>query len=337
MDLVHRIVVRGGAGGFEAAALIDGDVDEDGAGLHPLDQAVRHQRRGLGAGDEDRADDQVGLQQLRLDLVGGGENGVDRAAVDVVDALERPGIQVEDGDVGAQAVGHRDRGGADLPGADDRHARRAGAGDSGEEDAAAAEVAHQVVRADLHGQAAGDLAHRGQQRQFAVIVGDGFVGDGRRARVEQRLRAFWGRGQMEVREQDLALAHEGELRLDRLLDLQQQIALRPHLLGRVDDGRAGLDVRRIRHRGTDARPGFDEHLVAGARHGRHPGRARGDAMLAALDLAGDSDAHGGSWSAGDDRRRGMVFAFHHLRIAAAAPAPPPHPPYSPSTALAMRK
>ena len=33
------------------------------------------------------------------------------------------------------------------------------------------------------------------------------------------------------------------------------------------------------------------YLMPGARQRRHPGRAGGDAMLAALDLAGDSDAH----------------------------------------------
>ena len=291
MHLVHRVIVGGGARGLEAAALVDGHVDEDRARLHAGDQVVGDEHRGLRARDEHRADDQIGLQQLLLDFVGGGEHGVDGAAVDVVDALEGARVEIEDRDVGAQTVGHRHRRGSDLTCADDGHARRAGARDAGEEDAAAAEVAHQVVRADLHRQAAGDLAHRGQQRQLTAVVRDGLVGDGGRARVEQRLRALRRRCEMQVGEQDLVRAHEPELRADGFLHLEQQIALRPHLFGRVDDRRARVDVRLIRHRRPLAGAGLHEHLMPGARQRRHPGRAGGDAMLAALDLAGDSDAH----------------------------------------------
>ena len=39
------------------------------------------------------------------------------------------------------------------------------AGDAAQQDAGAALLALQAVRADLHGHAAGDLAHRRQQRQ----------------------------------------------------------------------------------------------------------------------------------------------------------------------------
>ena len=63
------------------------------------------------------------------------------------------------------------------------------AGDAAEQDAAAAVGAHQVVRADLRGEPAGDLAHRGEQRQRAVGELHGLVRDAGGPGVEQRVGA----------------------------------------------------------------------------------------------------------------------------------------------------
>jgi hypothetical protein len=54
--------------GLEAAALVDGDVDDDRAGLHHLDRLVRDELRSRGARDQDRADDEVGPLARFLDV-----------------------------------------------------------------------------------------------------------------------------------------------------------------------------------------------------------------------------------------------------------------------------
>ena len=55
--------------------------------------------------------------------------------------------------------------------------------------AAAALGPHQRVRADLRGEPAGDLAHRGQQRQRTVGQLHGLVGDAGDPAVDQRVGA----------------------------------------------------------------------------------------------------------------------------------------------------
>ncbi len=72
-DLVDRILMRGGARGFEATALIDGDIDDGGAGFHGLQLFARDQFRGGGAGDEHGTDDQIGGGDLGR---GGGGAGI---------------------------------------------------------------------------------------------------------------------------------------------------------------------------------------------------------------------------------------------------------------------
>ena len=79
-------------------------------------------------------------------------------------------------------------------------------GDAAHEDAAAAALAHQVVRAGLRGDSSGDLAHRGEQREGAVGGGDGLVGDGGGPRRQQRVGAVLGGGEVQVGEQHLILA-----------------------------------------------------------------------------------------------------------------------------------
>ena len=62
----NGIVVGGGARGFRAAALVDGDVDEDAAGFHRAQHGARDEPRRLRAGHEHRADEQIDRgQQFR--------------------------------------------------------------------------------------------------------------------------------------------------------------------------------------------------------------------------------------------------------------------------------
>lgn len=58
---VDGVVVGGDVGGFAAAALVDGDIHEDGAGFHFLQVFLLEELGGGAAGDQDGADDQVGV------------------------------------------------------------------------------------------------------------------------------------------------------------------------------------------------------------------------------------------------------------------------------------
>ena len=111
------------------------------------------------------------------------------------------------------------------------HARHAA-----EQDAHAALLLFQAVRADLHRHAPGDLAHRRQQRQTAALVGDGLVSDRDRARAQQPLGQLAIGGEMQIGEQDLVLAQQRDLVGLRLLDLDDQLGGREHI------GRAGHDL-----------------------------------------------------------------------------------------------
>ena len=84
--------------------------------------------------------------------------------------------------------------GADDAAADDADVAGRDAGDAAEQDAAAAVLLFEVGCADLDGQAAGDLGHRGEQREGAGAVSDGLVGDAGDLLVEQGVGERRGAG-----------------------------------------------------------------------------------------------------------------------------------------------
>ena len=208
MHAIGRLGVRGRVRVLEAAALVDGDVDEHRARLHPRHEVVADQRRGLRARDEHRADDQVGVEHGALALVGGGraglavardehraddQVGVEHGALDLV-GIGRDGLAVAlvDG-IDLAQPGHvlveqqhlrlhaeRDGGRVDPrdAGSDDDDLGRVHAGHTTHQGAAATALRHEVVRADLRGEATCDLGHRGEQRQRAVGQLHGLVAEG---------------------------------------------------------------------------------------------------------------------------------------------------------------
>ena len=161
------------------------------------------------------------------------------------------------------AILHRVR--ADDAAADDGDAAALDAGHAAEQHALAAALALEVRRAGLHGHAAGDRAHRREQRQVAGRRLDRLVRDAVDAAVEQLLAELVRRREVEVREQQQVLAHERELGRDRLLDLHDHVRLAPDLFARRDDLRARLDVGLVGDRRADAGALLDEHGVAALR------------------------------------------------------------------------
>jgi len=78
---------------------------------------------------------------------------------------------------------------------------------------------------------------------------------------------------------------------DRLLDLEHEIAGRPHVVGAGENLRAGRRVLVVGDRGAEAGTRFDEHVMPVAHEFVHTRRSDRDAILVVLDLAGDSDLH----------------------------------------------
>ena len=79
--------------------------------------------------------------------------------------------------------------------------------------------APQCNRRGLDGQAAGNLAHRRKQRQTAIRIGDGLVGDGRRAGCHQTAGLIRIGCEMKIGEQNLVRLEPAILDRLRFLDL----------------------------------------------------------------------------------------------------------------------
>ncbi len=152
IDIINRVLVRGGFRGLEAAALIDGDVDKDRTGLHRLELGAGDQFRGCGPRDQDCADHHVGVG----DKVGGVASGrIDRlevASEDIVEIAQARQRAVEDGHVRAHACGNLGSMGADHAAADDDDLAGGHAGHAAEQHAAAAVGLLQGPCADLRAQ-----------------------------------------------------------------------------------------------------------------------------------------------------------------------------------------
>ena len=152
---------------------------------------------------------------------------------------------LEDRDVRAEAD-RDDRGVvADDAAADHDDVTRRDAGHAAEQEPAPAERLLEEVRAGLRREAAGDLAHRRQQRQRPVVGLDRLVGDGGDAALDERPRQRLVGRDVEVGEEHEPFAQAAVLRRDRLLDLEQQLGFAPDLVDRRD-ARAGTPRRRRR-------------------------------------------------------------------------------------------
>ena len=188
VQLVHRIVVRRLVDRLDAAALVDGDVDDHGVRLHPLDHLLADDDRRPAAGDEHGADDEVGVGHAALDGAPVGRQRHDPPAVDLVDPAQPVEVLVDQHDLGLHAGGDPRRVPPDVAGAEHDDLGRPHAGRAAHQHAAPAVVALEEVGALLRRQPAGDLAHRRQQRQRARSRA---APSRRRARSCRRRRAPW--------------------------------------------------------------------------------------------------------------------------------------------------
>ena len=194
--------------GLETAALIDGDVDQHRSGLHGLDHGAGDELGRRGAGDEHCADDEVGVANQLFDGVRRRVHGLQLAGEhrgQLAQSLDRT---VHHGHVGAQTDGHFGRMGAGYAAAQNHDFGGRYAGYAAQQHAEAAVGLLQAIGAHLHRHAAGDLAHRRQQRQRSVRRRHGFIRDGRGARGHERFGLLAVGGQVQVGEQGLSGAQQ---------------------------------------------------------------------------------------------------------------------------------
>ena len=245
----------------------------------------------MAPGHQHRADHQIGIEHRPLDLVRVGRDGLQVSLIDPVRVPQLVDVPVQQQDLGL----HAERDGRGVhPGharADHHDLRRVDPGHAAHQGAAATALPHQVVGADLRRQPTGDLAHRGEQRQRAVGQLHGLVRDPGHLAVDQRPGAVPAGGEMQVGEQRLALAHPLVLDGDRLLDLQDQLRVAPHLIMVGNDRRTGRAELVVGDRGPGAGAGLDEHLVPVAGELIDTGGGDRDPVLVVLDLGRHADLH----------------------------------------------
>ena len=230
-------------------------------------------------------------EHVVLDRLARREDGVDGGAELLVDGVEPVDIDVEHGQLRLEPYPHAH--GVDAGHAAAQHDHLGGrhAGGAAEQHAAPALLHLQAMRAGLDGHAAGDLAHRRQQRQAAAHARHRLVGDRRDARGHQGLGLLGVGRQVQIGEERLALAQHGAFLRLGLLHLDDQV-------GRGEDLGSGGE-----HLGASPRVVLvgealagggvmlHEHLVPVLHRLAHAGRRHADAILVDLDLLRHADAH----------------------------------------------
>ena len=181
--------------------------------------------------------------------------------------------------------------GADDTAAEHHDFGRANAGDAAHEHAASAGRAAQRNRGSLDGQTAGNLAHRRKQRQPAVRIGHGLIGDGRGARCHQAagLLRIWR--EMKIGEENLVRLEPAILDRLRLLDLDDHLGLGEHGFSRRQDAGAGLLIGRVVGEDAGACAGLHHNLVPARGQLTHRARYEPNSELIAFDLSRNADAH----------------------------------------------
>ncbi len=165
VDDVDGVGVGGLPGGGDASALVNGNVDDDGAPLHAPHHVVGDHHRRPSAGHQHRPDDEVGLGHRPLHRAPVGGQGHDPALVDLVDPPQAVEVLVEEDDLGLHALGDPGRVPPHVARAQHHHPGRAHAGGAAQQHPPPALLPLEEVGADLGGHAPRHLAHGGEEGQ----------------------------------------------------------------------------------------------------------------------------------------------------------------------------
>lgn len=276
---------------LEAAALVDGHVDHDRAGLHELQHVARHQLRGLGARNQHRTNHQVGRLELLADVVLRRHERLDVLRHDVGQIGQTRQRDVADGHVGTHSGGRTGCSRADHAGADDEDLGRLHARNATEQLALAAARLLEEVASLLGRHAAGNLRHGNQQRQRTVRTLDGFVGAADGATLNHRTGERFAAGEVEVGEDQLVLANEFVFGSNRFLDLDNHLGPGVDLFDGGQNLRTDSYIGLVGEAAVDAGRSLNIYLVAP--FGQFVGTCGGksNAVLVVLNLFGNTDNH----------------------------------------------
>ncbi len=169
--------------------------------------------------------------------------------------------------------------------------RRLDARHAAQQDAAAHLRAFEVLGPLLDAHASGDLAHRRQERQPALVVAERFVGHGNDAGLQQIFGQLAVGGEVKIGEDDLARPQHLEFGRLRLLDLDDHLRTGVNLLGGGDDFGAVAGVLVVAETRSRAGRGLDQHVVPCAGKLLGADGQQADAVFVILDFFGDADEH----------------------------------------------
>ena len=186
--------------GFEAAALVNCNVDHDTTGFHRLYHIRRHQLWRVGAGDQNSADHKISFCNRLTEGCAGGKERPSLCAKVVINPLKGEQVTVKDCNIGLQANSHLGGIEANHAPTDDHNVRRRDARNTADQYARTVGGLLQVVRPGENRHAASNFRHRLEQRQSTTSGRHCFVCNTGRTGFDQvfSLLGIWGEGQIGI-------------------------------------------------------------------------------------------------------------------------------------------
>jgi len=157
------MTVRGRVGSLDTPTLVDGHINNDGPVRHAFEIFAAHQARGFGAGDQHGADQQIGTVKAVEDVVPVAEQRGHVTRHHIIEVAQPVQVDVENGDVGAQAGGNLGGVGAHHAAAQNHHVGRQDPRDTAQQNAPPLKGSFKKLGALLNAHAPRHLAHGRQQ------------------------------------------------------------------------------------------------------------------------------------------------------------------------------
>ena len=226
---------------LEAAALVDGYIDEYSPFLHQRQHIFGNQLRSSITRNEHRANDDVNGGQFVADVMLGRIEGMDVGRHLRRQLFQSGQRHVGNGDVSSHACGNAGSSLSNRTTAQDEDFSRFHAGHASHQLALAALGLLQVVGTVLRSHTSCHLAHRDKQRQRAVVALHRLVSNTGSSAFQHGMGQFLLAGKMEIGEDHLSLAYQGIFGFDGLFDLDYHVGLAIDIL----DGGQHLRTHRL--------------------------------------------------------------------------------------------
>ena len=259
--------------GLNGAGVIVGDIHQHAAGLHQLQHFLVDQEILALLGPLDAVEHHVGLRQDGGDGLLGAEHGVDLILVLVAQHLQNANINVHNGHISTQCVQHRQCALTDDTAAHDQHVHAGCAG----------KAANELTLTAVDGQ------HGFQAEQCALLTGSFAVGravavavlcgDGDALAVQDGLHFLGVAGGVDAAVDHLAFPQILILGCLDLLDLCQEIALRPHFFGGIYQDSTGFLVSLVCKAAAQAGTLLHQNLMTCCHDGRNFHRGADDPVF----------------------------------------------------------